>query len=830
MLKTKENSPLYRRVVVVFMLLLLMSMGSLSGNRTRTAANTQNPTKSFSLEKQQPASTGGNANGGVTVTNNSANDNPLGTMDDGISTQVVNQYNLGAKYDSTNANITFQVYSSRATRIEVYIYKNASGFQENVQYVMTKNTSTNIWSKTVSVATLQNSYGITGTVYYGYRAWGPNWTYSSSWTKGSNVGFITDVDAQGNRFNPNKLLLDPYAVEISHDPTTPTMTDGTIYATGTYRNVDDGSKAPKGIVLPADTTSIGTKPTRALKDDIVYEVHVRGLTMNDTSIAAAYRGTYKGAALKAAYLASLGITAVEFLPVQETQNDTNDVDPNSTNGDNYWGYMTLNYFAPDRRYSSDKSAGGPTKEFKAMVKAFHDVGIKVMIDVVYNHTGEGYAWNPNDPNMYNLISWRGLDNPTYYSLTNDKQNSWDNTGVGGNYNTYNTVAQNLIVDSLAYWRDALGVDGFRFDLAAVLGNTCEHGCFWYDKLNASTALNRIVQDLPPRPAGGGTGIDLIAEPWAIGGNSYQVGNFPAGWSEWNGAYRDTIRKDQNKLGSESVTPGELATRFAGSSDLYQDDGRKPWNSVNFIVAHDGFTLKDLYSYNSKNNNQAWPFGPSDGGEDNNNSWDQSGVAADQRKAARNGLSLLMLNAGTPMMTGGDEYLRTLQGNNNSYNLDSSVNWLNYSWNSDQTTFNTFTKRLITFRKNHPALRPANFYAGNDTNGNVMEQLRWFKPDGGVADAAYFNNANNHAIAYRIDGSEFGDSSSAIYVAYNGWSGDVNFVLPWPGNGKTWYRVMDTSGWNEVNSNIVAPGSETLIGGEYTNYSLKARAVLLLIAK
>ena len=389
------------------------------------------------------------------------------------SQAAINPNNLGAKYDATQANITFKVYSSRATRIEVWLYKTPSGAQDVVHYVMTKDAATNIWSKTASVATLQNSYGITGTVYYGYRAWGPNWPYNASWTKGTGTGFVTDIDASGNRFNPNKLLIDPYAVEISQDPNTATCTDGTIYASGaTNRNKDSGACAPKGVVLASSATSIGTKPTRAFKDDVVYEVQVRGFTQSDTSVPAAQRGTYAGAGLKAAYLAGIGVTAVEFLPVQETQNDTNDVDPNSDTGDNYWGYMTLNYFAPDRRYSSNKAAGGPTTEWKAMVKAFHDAGIKVYIDVVYNHTGEGGAWGNTDGlTVYNILSWRGLDNPTYYSLTSDFQHSWDNTGVGGNYNTHNPVAQNLIVDSLSYWRDALGVECFRLVLASVLVNT-----------------------------------------------------------------------------------------------------------------------------------------------------------------------------------------------------------------------------------------------------------------------------------------------------------------------------------------------------------------------
>ncbi len=748
---------------------------------------------------------------------------PVATQQQGAIT-----WTLGAQYDSTQANINFNVYSGRATRIELYLYKTPYGAQEAVKYVMTKNTTTNVGSKSVSVSTLQTTYGFTGPVYYGYRAWGPNWTYSTSWTKGSSAGFIADVDASGNRFNPNKLLVDPYALEMSHDPVNPNNTDGTVFASGpSYRLLDSGAKAPKGVVLKPDATSYGTKPTRALKDDVVYEVHVRGLTAGDTSIASC-RGTYAGAAQKAASLAALGVTAVEFLPVQETDNDNNDTVA-STAGDNYWGYMTLNYFAPDRRYSCDKSAGGPTKEFKAMVKAFHDQGIKVFIDVVYNHTGEGGAWN-GDKNTMNVFTFRGLDNPTYYSLTSDMQNSWDNTGVGGNFNTFNPVARDVILHSLKYWKEELGVDGFRFDLASVLGNTCQHGCFNYDKLNPDTALNRIWNNLGPRPATGGSGVDLIAEPWAIGGNSYQVGNFPAGWAEWNGIFRDTLRKDQNQLGVEAITPSQLATRFAGSSDLYSDDGRKPWHSINFMVAHDGFTLKDLYSYNSKNNLQAWPYGPSDGGEDNNHSWDQANVAADQRKAARNGMAFMLLSAGVPMFNGGDEFLRTQYGNNNAYNLDSSANWLNYGLSVDQQNFKAFTQRLIAFRKAHPALRPANFYSTVDNNGNVMEQHRWFKPDGFVPDATYFNSASNHSIAWRIDGTELGDTASALYVAYNGWSGAVTFNLPWPGTGKSWYRVTDTCPWAEGPSQVALPGGEALIGGEGYSYGLCARGVLLLIAK
>jgi isoamylase len=754
----------------------------------------------------------------------------------GVARGDIDSLKLGARYDSSGTNITFRIFSARAERIELYLYKKPHHQNEAKSLQLIKSND-GIWSVTIPTTTIVNDFHITGTIYYGYRAWGPNWPYETTWTKGSCKGCQgdCDVDNEGNRFNPNKLLLDPYALEVSHDPQNALDKEGRWYATGPdYRCLDSGQQAPKGIVLRSDTTSMGTKPTGALKDDIIYEVHLRGLTKDpsNTDIPPKYRGTYRGAAFKIPYLKSLGITAVEFLPVQENQNDMNDVEPNSAEGDGYWGYDTHNYFSPDRRYSYDKSAAGPTKEFKAMVTAFHDADIKVFIDVVYNHTGEGYAWRAPDPLTYNLRSWRGLDNPTYYSLSGKKY-YYDNTGVGGNYNSHNPIAQNLLVDSLAYWRDALGIDGFRFDLASVLGNKHEHDNYEYDLLDPGTALNRIPLEITPRAATGGEGTDLIAEPWAYSGSdNYQVGGFPTHWSEWNGKYRDVIRQHQNKLGVTNIKPGVLARRLAGSRDLYEEGGdtRKPWNSVNFIVAHDGFTLKDLYSCNFKKNDWPWPYGKSDGGENNNMSWDQGGNPADQRKAARNGFALLMLSAGTPMITGGDEFLRSLRCNNNPYNLDSSANWLSYTWGSMEKYFNTFAKRIIAFRRNHPALRPSEFYRSDDTNGNGIQQLSWHKPDGTLADDEYWENDQNYAIAYRIDGTEFSDPADAIYVAYNGWSSDMDFVLPTAGNNKKWYRVIDTATWNEGENTAVKPGSEKLIGGGNTTYNLKARAILLLVGK
>ena len=641
---------------------------------------------------------------------------------------------LGAQLDATGKNVEFRVISRNAEKIDVYVFNKNIDEDEKATVPALVKGAGSVWSVSVPVADLEGQGGRGHpAAYYGYRAWGPNWHFQPGWTKGAQTGFVADVDGNGNRFNPNKLLLDPYALEVSHDPVNVNNPDGTLFASGdNHRLQDTGLKAPKGIVLPSVATDLGTKPSRPFRDDIVYEVHVRGLTKADDSIAEAERGTYAGAARKAAYLKDLGVTAVEFLPVQETPNDQNDLNPNGTQGDNYWGYMTFNYFAPDRRYARDQSPGGPTREFQAMVKAFHDQDLKVYIDVVYNHTGEGGIYrdhNQDLPSVANIFSWRGLDDPTYYELSGDARFYYDNTGVGGNFNTADPVVRDLILDSLRYWSQALGVDGFRFDLAPVLGNSVARNGFNFDKFASDNPLNRAVTQLPARPAGGrAQGVDLIAEPWALGDGTYQLGNFPSGWAEWNGKYRDSLRTSQNKLGVAPVTPAELARRFAGSNDLFQDDGRKPWNSVNMMAAHDGFTLRDLYSYNTKKNDQPFPFGPSDGGTDDNISWDQGGNQALQRQAARNGLAFLMLSAGVPMVTGGDEMYRTQFGNNNPYNLDSVKVYLNWTDAKTNARFVDFARRLIPFRRQHPALRPAEYFTGRDNNGNGLKDLTWYRSE------------------------------------------------------------------------------------------------------
>lgn len=740
---------------------------------------------------------------------------------------------LGAYYSEDARQVRFHVYAPHATRLEAWLYAASFGEPEKARIRLEQNIESGIWTTSVEVAALVEA-GITGTLYYGYRAWGPNWNDDPTWTPGSRTGFVADVDRAGHRFNPNKLLLDPYAREVSHDPSNPRHEDERVYASGEWegtecRVLDSGPFAPKGIVLLPDRTDTGPKPQHPFRDEIIYEVHLRGLTRNDPDVPEHERGTYRGAARKAPYLRELGITAVEFLPVQETCNEQNDI-RQGTEWDNYWGYSTLNYFAPDRRYACDQSPGGPTREFKEMVRAFHDVGIKVYLDVVYNHTGEGGLWG-NNPAVANLLSWRGLDNAVYYQLTPDADGNmvyyWDNTGVHGNFHVAHPVVRDLIIDSLRYWTDEMGVDGFRFDLASVLGNPCHHSCFAFDRNDPRNVLNRLVHELPARRPDGGQGVDLIAEPWAIGEGTYQLGNFPRGWAEWNDRFRDTVRRDQNRMGTEAVTPGALAVRFAGSSDLYEDDGRGPWASVNFLTAHDGMTLRDLYSYNSKQNQQPWPRGPSDGGTDNDLAWDQHGDPAAQQQAARTGLSLLLLSAGVPMLLGGDEMYRTQFGNNNAYNLDSTATWLDWTDRERYAGFHRYARGLIAFRRAHAALRPVRFFAGKDHNGDGRKDLTWYTDAGNEMTPQYFDNPDNHFIGWLFDGTEMGDTTSALFVAYNGWRETLPVHLPRPAAGRTWHLAVDSSS-NHRPDGFVAEATGDVQPLPAPTFAVAARSVAVFV--
>jgi glycogen operon protein len=715
----------------------------------------------------------------------------------------------GATWDPAGAAVHFRIAAPRATRVEVWIYDQPLAAAARLHVLSTLGADGD-WHADVPAADLA---GI-ATIYYGYRVWGPSWTYDPAWTPGSAVGFVARVTADGDRMNPNKLLLDPYAREVSHDPTTPGgATDTSAYRTDDVnRATDSAPVAPKGIVLPRDPVApeLGPRPTRALADDVIYEVHLRGLTAADDALPC--HGTYAGAAARAAALADLGVTAVEFLPVQETWNDNNDADPTSDGGDNYWGYSTLAFFAPDRRYACDRTPGGPTREFRAMIQAFHAHGLKVLIDVVYNHTAEGGGAS--------LLSLRGLDNATYYELSADGTGFTDNTGVGANTNATSPAFRDLVIDSLAYWSQDLGVDGFRFDLAPVLGNRCARGCYQFAPDAPGNILVRAATELPARPSDGGAGVDLIAEPWGIGNGTYQVGHFPAGWSEWNDQYRDLIRKDVNLVGVEPVTLGGLADRLVGSPGIYRATGRPPVASINYLVSHDGFTLADVTGCTGKRNDQPWPYGPSNGGTDSNWAWDYGGDEVRQRQAARTAQALLLLSDGVPMMVGGDEVLHSQRCNNNPYNLDSIATWLAPTVAPEASGFRTFTQRLLQFRSAHPALRRRAWHDG--------DSLAWLGTDGLPLPAPFFDDPGANFLAWRLAGAPAGDPARSIYVAYNGATAQLAITLPAPAPGAAWYRAADTGAWKEAAGNFDAPGAEYKMNGR--SYDLAARALAIWIER
>ena len=539
---------------------------------------------------------------------------------------------LGGHYDPSTATYTFAVRSAHATRIAVDFFAASQGETARFEVVTANVAGTDVWAAKVSAATLAAA-GVSTTVYDGYRAWGPNWPYVSSWKPGLSDGYVSAWDASGNTFDPNKLLIDPYTREISHDPLTPAYTDSSVYEVDPGDLAKDSSlAASKSIVLSDAALDTGSKPSRALTDDVIYEVHVRGLTENDPATTSC-AGTFQAAGLKAGVLGALGVTAIELLPVMETENDINDLQE-STEAQNYWGYSTLGDFTVDRRYACDQTPGGPTREFAAMVKAFHDVGIKVFLDAVYNHTAEGGG----DA----LYSWRGLDNASYYELTSDGTGFVDQTGVGANFNVASPMAARLILDSVAYFEGTLGVDGFRFDEAAELGNSCTSGCYTFDATSPAGLLQQLVTTL--------AGEAIIAEPWAVGDGTYQLGAFPAGWSEWNGQFRDGVRTLENKLNVVATPLSRLVDEWSGSPSLYAS--RSPAASINYVVSHDGFTLRDEFACDAPDNTQGWPYGPSSGGATDETQWDSGGDPGDQEQAERVATALLATSAGVPMMTGG----------------------------------------------------------------------------------------------------------------------------------------------------------------------------------
>ncbi|MBQ2294875.1 MAG: chitobiase/beta-hexosaminidase C-terminal domain-containing protein, partial [Spirochaetales bacterium] len=751
-------------------------------------------------------------------------------------------FSLGANIDS-DGNGTFAVYSANATKMLLEIYDEAYGEDAAYDYWMVKG-SDNIWRAKVK--------GISNGTLYAFRAWGPNWEYSEKWDRGnSDKGFGQDYDSNGNRFNPNKVLFDPYAKEISHDKSHPdvlamvvgaTGSDGqanpaVIYSTGgtnkvngeASRNFDTGKYAPKAVVI-VDKTDFGTKPKIPQEKAIIYEAHVRGITKHASSanledilkgikgfeavknISAEYQGTYKGAAMLAPYLKALGVNTIELLPVHESDNDCN---PDDNPGGNYWAYMTYGYFAPDRRYSYEKSLGGPTKEFKEMVKAFHDAGMEVYLDVVFNHSGEGGTWYGEKENdayqTAELTFMRGLDNSSWYCIPSGNAGGyWESTGCGNNLQCDNPMVRQMILDSLAYWIDVMGVDGYRFDLAPVIGRK-KVGNEWVFNQSADTITE--IADL-----GEEKDAEMIAEAWDCqypGG--YQVGNFPEGWGEWNGRYRDAIR---SYVGTGNWNEKSVGDYIYGDEANFKDQGG-PHKSVNFIVAHDGFTLADLCSYqgagNAQNSTLEWPFGPSDGGNGDNNNlgfidWtDENTQKASKRQAARNYIAIQMMSRGVPMIVWGDEFSRTQNGNNNPYNIDSVATWSNYNM------INTSSPHLVAtggggeYHNNFGTF-------GNDSNvnGNFMFMKNMLNLK---ANEPALNQKDYDSVKYEysspnewagatmihIKGSKVAGGSDYL-LCMNMTGGEVKFTLPAAASGKSWVRIADTQSYFESKCNFWDPAT------------------------
>ncbi len=737
---------------------------------------------------------------------------------------------LGASYDPADSTVSFAVYSPPATRVLLEIYRDATGSDAYAEFVTQQGTD-GVWRAKVG----QLGPG----VLYAYRVWGRNWEYVEGWTRGgSNAGFLSDVDTDGNRYNPNNVLFDPYAREITHTLTSGDVEqaggDGGAFGTGggiwqgrPRREVDTGRWAPKGVVIQ-DVPFEGDKPRVAPQDAVVYETHLIGLSAHPstarlTELLAAepgfgdvadvpdeLRGTYAGAGYLAPYLNALGVTTVEFLPVQETNlAPYGEAVPNS----NYWGYQTLAYFAPNRAYAADRSPGGPTREFREMCAAFHAHGIEVYIDVVYNHTGEGGNWGNKD--TVGFVSLGGFATNEYYVLGEERFLIDGATGSGNQFDLDTPASQAVVTDSLKYWADVLGVDGFRFDLAPVLGRSRDGFS------NQHPLLGAIVELAEERH------IEIVAEAWDLWG--YEVGSFPDGWAEWNGHFRDNVRDflrgQGNTHGFIDVFNGDYA-RFADQGGAHR--------SINFVVAHDGFTLMDLVSYNTKHNNQPPPFGPSDGGSDNNRSWDSGQDQALRRARWRDFYATLFLARGVPMIVAGDEYGRTQNGNNNPWSLHTIAFWNNYAAIPTNTPTRVpvdpalgaggpayhdvvgqgatpegvsplfrFATYLGALRRRHPALRQATY--GDGGYGGSGVSYLFARPDGSAP------QPGDRALRVCIDGSGIG--ASDLLVLINMWDHPVDFALMERDSGE-WRRIVDTAAWAEPHANCWELADADVVGGGY----------------
>jgi glycogen operon protein len=693
-------------------------------------------------------------------------------------------YPLGATWDGSGTN--FAIFSENATGVTLCLFDDDGGERR----LPLSEVTAHVWHGCLT--------GIGPGQRYGYRVEGP---YEPE---------------QGLRFNPSKVLIDPYAKAIagSVDWTEPVFG----YVLGgpdedlAIDRGDDASGVPKCVVIDPAFDWGDDQPLRTpLNRSIIYEVHVRGFTARHAGVPEELRGTYAGLTAEPAldHLKRLGVTAVELLPIHAFLDDKHLLERGLRN---YWGYNTINFFSPESRYASAGDAGGQVREFKEMVKTLHREGIEVILDVVYNHTAEGNHLGPT-------LSFRGIDNPTYYRLMSDEPRyCMDYTGTGNTLNVPHPQVLQLIMDSLRYWVLEMHVDGFRFDLAAALARELHE----VDKLSAF--FDVIHQD-PVLSQ-----VKLIAEPWDIGEGGYQVGNFPVLWAEWNGKYRDTVR-NYWKGGDEHVS--ELAYRLTGSSDLYQFDGRRPYASINFITAHDGFTLHDLVSFDDKHNEANGEENRD--GHDHNLSWnhgvegqtDDPVIQVARERTKRNLLATLLLSQGVPMVSHGDEIGRTQRGNNNAYCQDNEISWLDWELDETKRALLDFTRQLIALRREHPNFRRPKFFQDRAIRGAAERDITWLRPDGEEMTDAEWGEGWVRVIGLCLGGDALPEvdeqgnqvTDDTFLLLFNGHHEPVSFELPACGSALRWENVLDTA-----DSSPPEPAS-TLAAGE--SRALQARSLVLL---
>jgi isoamylase len=683
-------------------------------------------------------------------------------------------YPLGATWDGSGTN--FALASESATGVELCLFDGNDPACESRRVALSERTDF-VWHAYLpEVGPGQ---------LYGYRVHGPY------------------RPAGGLRFNPSKLLLDPYAKAIDGmllwDDANFGYRVGHKKADLSRDDHDNARFVPKCVVVDEAFDWEGDeRPGVPLHRSIIYETHLRGMTMRHPDVPEELRGTYAGLAVPPVidYLKSLGVSAVELLPVHQFVSDRLLEDRGLTN---YWGYNSIGYFAPDARFGSSGSRGQQVREFKEMVKAFHREGIEVILDVVYNHTAEGSELGPT-------LSFRGIDNPTYYRLVENQPRYYmDYTGTGNTLNMGQPRVLQLVMDSLRYWVSEMHVDGFRFDLAAALAREL------HDVDRLSTFFETIGQDPVVSQ------VKLIAEPWDVGPGGYQVGNFPPGWAEWNGRFRDAVRSFWR---GDPVGVAELAYRLSGSSDLYEDTGRRPYASINFVTAHDGFTLNDLVSYDEKHNEANGEENRD--GEVNNLSWncgaegptDDSAVNALRAKQKRNLLATLLLSQGVPMISGGDEIGRSQGGNNNAYCQDNDISWYQWDLSEGDRQLLDFTRKLIGLRREHPVLRRRKFFQGRSLYGSEIDDILFFQPDGSQMNEEAWELGWIRTLGMLLNGKAIAETDErgarieddVLLLLVNGDSAEQRFRLPDGGGGREWQVLVDT------NSPLVEPPSRAT--GEY----------------